>query len=204
MRNEPYDIPGVGPLPPNEDVWARVCAGQARRVYIAGGPVLEPRFLPHALGLEPVSKYAYRYDAQGAPTQQDDYLRIATQLAQDEGWLAYNWSAPLSEVFMRKADAIIWLDDARERRAKAMAQAQQADTDLLWVTVSAIQRGVRRWRRRRSADGDAHLLEIALESRPTARYDFLPRTALSEFPEKVLRVSHDGQLAQLNAVRPTR
>lgn len=183
-----------------------VCAGDARRVYVLNGLVLEKRFLPNALGLEPVTMHAYRYDAQGGLTQPDDYLRIATQLAQADGWLAYRWSAQYAEAFMQQADAIIWLDDARTRRARAMDRGSQADQQEIDAFVRAVKRGVRWLGRRRSGDdgGEGHLLEIALESTPVDPFAVVASLAVSEFPEKTLRITHDEQRERLNAVRSAR
>jgi hypothetical protein len=204
MRNEYHDTTDYGPVPPNEDVWAAVCEGRARRVYAFGGPVLENRFLPHALGLEPVQMHAYRYDAQGGLNRRDDYLRIATQLARDEGWLAFDWAPACADVFMREAEAIIWLDDTRARFARSLDLGAQ-EPDPLSTLVHAIQRGVRNWRRRHSDDDDSPLFEIAEERRrPVDPVAVLAHMTLGQFPEKVLRVSYEEQLRQLNAVRRTR
>ena len=204
MRNEYHDTTDYGPVPPNEDVWAAVCEGRARRVYAFGGPVLENRFLPHALGLEPVQMHAYRYDAQGGLNRRDDYLRIATQLARDEGWLAFDWASACADVFMREAEAIIWLDDTRARFARSLDLSAQ-EPDPLSTLVHAIQRGVRNWRRRHSDDDDSPLFEIAEERRrPVDPVAVLAHMTLGQFPEKVLRVSYEEQLRQLNAVRRTR
>lgn len=204
MRNEFHDTADYGPVPPNEDVWAAVCEGRARRVYAFGGPVLENRFLPNALGLEPVPMHAYRYDAQGVLNQPVDYLRIATQLARDEGWLAFDWAFACADVFMREAEAIIWLDDTRARLSRSLALGAQ-EPNPLWTMVSAVQRGVRNWRRRHSDDDESPLFEIAVERRqPVDPVAVSAHMTLSQFPEKVLRVSYEQQLALLNAVRPTR
>lgn len=204
MRNEPYDISAFGRLPLNEAAWAKVIDGEATRVYVFGGEVPSGRFLPNALGLEPVGMLAYRYDAEGSFTQPEDHLRIAEQLAMDEGWLAHDWSPPCAEAFMRKADAIIWLDDERAQAARAMDRYRREDSDLLWITVRSVKQALRWWRRRRSS-GDAvsapDLLEFATDSEPADLTLTLASMALESMPEKVLRVTHDGQIAALNGVR---
>jgi hypothetical protein len=107
---------------------------------------------------------------------------------------------------MRKADAIIWLDDERARAARTAAQLRSEDYDLLWMTVRGVKRAMKWWRLRRSRDGEGagHLLEFALDTQPTDPIGAFATMVLSEFPEKVLRVTHDEQIAALNAVRPTR
>jgi hypothetical protein len=206
MRNEPYDISDFGPLPLNEQLWATVCAGEARRVYVFGGPLLTGRCLPNALGLEPVNMHAYRYDAEGALTQPDGYLRIATQLAGGEGWLAFAWTPECAALFLRKADAIIWLDDDRARLARSAARHRNSNEELFWTVDRAVPRGVLAWPRRRvrGGGGPAHLLDIALEGAPPDPYNAFAAMVVGKFPAKMLRVTHDGQLDKLNAVRPTR
>jgi hypothetical protein len=206
MRNEPYDISDFGPLPLNEDLWAMVCAGDARRVYVLDGPVLEKRFLPNALGLEPVTMHAYRYDAQGALTEPDEYLRIAMQLADSEGWLAFAWTPECAARFLRKAEAIIWLDDDRARLARATARHRQPNEELYWTVDRPVSRGVLAWPRRRvrGGRGAAHLLDIALEGTAPDPYTAFAAMVVRAFPAKIMRVTHDGQLDALNAVRPNR
>lgn len=206
MRNEPYDLSAYGRVPLNEQAWELVLAARARRVYVFGGEAPSSRVLPNALGLEPVAMQAYRYDARGVPSEPHDFLRIATQLAEDEGWLAHGWSLDLAEVFMRQADAIIWLDDERSRAARQTERLRKEDYDPLWLTIRGIQRAARWWRHRRSADGDGagYLLKLAANAQPADPTGALATMALGEFPEKVLRVTHDGHLSALNDVRPTR
>ena len=206
MRNEPLDISAFGRLPLNKAAWATVLDGRARRVYAFGGPVPSGRFLPNALGLEPVNMQAYRYDAAGALTQLDDYERIAAQLAAEEGWLAHDWAPPCAEMFMREADAIVWLDDELAAVAKSMDRYGRGESDVLWALVCGVRR-VMRWQRRRSGHErrrGARPLALAL-NRPTGDPALaLAWMAVSEFPTKVLRVTRNGQIAALNAVRPTR
>jgi hypothetical protein len=206
MKNEPHGPSVYGQVPPNEQTWELVLTARARRVYTFGGEIPSGRVLPNTLGLEPVYREAYRYDSQGVPTEPHDFLRIATQLAEDEGWLTHGWGPECADVFMRKADAIIWLDDARARLARQLAQAQRQDHDLLWMTVRRVRRAVQQRRSRRSgaADDAGHLLDFAIVTQPADPYGAFVTMVLSEFPEKVLRITNNEQIAALNAVRPTR
>jgi hypothetical protein len=206
MKNEPHGPSVYGQVPPNEQVWELVLTARARRVYVFGGEIPSSRVLPNALGLEPVTRAAYRYDAQGALTEPHDFLRIASQLAEDEGWLTHGWSPECADVFMRKADAIIWLDDPWARVARQLDQTERQDQDLLWTTVRNVKRAVQRWRSRRSgaADDSGHLLDFVIDAQPADPYGAFVTMMLSEFPEKVLRITNDEQIAALNAVRPTR
>jgi hypothetical protein len=207
VRNEPYEVFGVGAVPLNEDVWAGVRMGYARRVYVFPDPT--GRVLPNTLGLEPVVMDAYRCDADGGLNQPDDYLRIATELAREEGWIAYAWRPEYAEVFMQAADVIVWLDDGRMRLVREAASRQVVEDDPLRMLVLAVRRGVRWWRGRRSGRSEGEesatgLLELALESKPDDLITVLVQMSLSAFPEKLLRVSHGGQVTLLNGVRPTR
>lgn len=204
MRNEPYDISAFGRLPLNEAAWADVLEGRARRVFLFGGAP-SGRFLPNALGLEPVEMNAYRYDAEGALTEPEGFMRIAGQLAADVGWLAYRWAPPCAEVFMREADAIIWLDDELARAESALERDRRRETDLAVMAFHGAKRVMRWWRERRSGEGaDGGLLEVAMESQAADLTLTLASMALNEWGSKVLRVTHGGQVAALNGVRPTR
>ena len=206
MKNEPHGPSFYGQVPPNEQTWELVLTARARRIYVFGGEIPSGRVLPNTLGLEPVTREAYRYDSQGVPTEPHDFLRIATQLAEDEGWLTHGWGPECTDVFLRKADAIIWLDDARARLARQVVQFQSQDRDLLWMTVRGVKRAIRRWRSRRSgaADNAGDLLDFAIDAQPADPYGAFVTKVLSEFPEKVLRITNDEQIAAFNAVRPIR
>jgi len=80
-----------------------------------GAPGLHVRLqLPaHAMGLEPVSQAAYRYDSEGALADHAEHVRIATALAAEDGWLAVDWHPECAEIFMRSADLVIWFDGPR-------------------------------------------------------------------------------------------
>lgn len=170
-----------------------------RRVYVFGGELFSGRYIPNAMGLEPVSQTAYKYDSDGVFAEHADHVRIATELAAEDGWLAYWWHPECAEIFMRSADLIIWFDDphARWMRREAARRGQ---------TGPSPREAWRAWRRRRRGEIEdrASLLDLARSaSAPDAMAPYV-QMATSDFAGKLLRVTNGKQLAALKSVRPNR
>ena len=185
------------PLSATEELWNRALSGRARRVFKFGY-----NYLPHALGLEPVSQAAYRYDSEGALTDHAEHVRIATALAAEDGWFASDWHPECAEIFMRSADLVIWFDDPRARWIHREAMRRQSPDPV----VVAVREAWRSWRRRRRGEieGRASLLARVRSARANAPDPMAPcvQMATSTFSDKLLRVTNDKQIAALNSVRP--
>jgi hypothetical protein len=172
-----------------------------RRVYAFGGDLLSRRYLPNAMGLEPVSQAAYKYDADGALADHADHVRIATALAAQDGWLAYWWHPECAEIFMRSADLVIWFDNphARRMRGKSAGCAQTRPAPVDIVAREALRR-----RQRGEIEDRVSLLDLARSaSAPDAIGPYV-QMATSDFAGKLLRVTNKKQIAALQSVRPNR
>lgn len=197
--DEPTDAVPRRPLSATEELWSRALSGQTRRVFKFGYS-----YLPHAMGLERLYQAAYKYDSEGALTDHAGYVRIATALAAEDGWLAAGWHPECAEIFMRSAELVIWFDDPRARwNHRERMRRQNPD----FVTV-AVQEAWRSWRRRRRGEieDQAGLLDRVRSTRASAPDPLAPyvQMATSDFAGKLLRVTNDEQIAALNSVRPNR
>ena len=200
--DEPKDAVPRRPLSATEELWSRALSGQARRVYAFGFGDL-----PNAMGLEPVSQAAYKYDSEGALADHAEHLRIAMALASEDGWLAHNWHPECAEIFMRSAEIVIWFDDPHARWARGQVARRQQPS----LVEVAAREAWRAWRRRRRGEIEdrVSLLDLARNARrasisahdPVAPY--IPM-ATSAFRGKLLRVTNDKQIAALKSVRPNR
>jgi hypothetical protein len=200
--DEPEDAVPRRPLSATERLWNKALSGQARRVYAFGLVAL-----PHSMGLEPVSQAAYRYDSGGALADHAEHIRIATELASEDGWFATSWHPECAEIFMRSADLIIWLDDSLARSRRRMASRRQTPS----LVEAAAREAWPAWRRRRRGETEdrVSLLDLAHRARsasisahdPVAPYI---QIATSSFPGTLLRATTKEQIAALNSVRRNR
>lgn len=159
-----------------------------RRVYAFGPELLSSRYLPNAMGLEPVSQAAYKYDSDGALTEPADYVRIATELAAQDGWLAHWWRPECAEIFMGSADLIIWFDDPHARWIRR--QAAQRTKNGPGPVEAAAREAWRAWRRRRRGETEdrASLLELTRTATVSDAIGTYIQMATSDFAGKLLRV----------------
>ena len=200
--DEPKDAVPRRPLSATEKLWNKALSGQARRVYAFGFGGLS-----NSMGLEPVSQAAYRYVSGGALADHAEHIRIATELASEDGWFAVSWHPECAEIFMRSADLIIWFDDVVARSARRTA-SRRLSSGLI---EAAAREAWPAWRRRRRGEPEdrVSLLDLARRARsasisahdPVAPYI---QMATSSFPGKLLRARNKEQIAALNSVRRNR
>lgn len=208
---EPSDAVPQDYIATAETPWTRALSGRMRRVFVFGGPsVPSDRYLPNAMGLEPVSQSMYKYDSEGALSDHAEHLRIAIALAAEDGWLANGWQPDCAGIFMRAADLVIWFDDAHARQIVSNMIDQQSgwfgDFGSISVDAAVKEAWRRAWHRRRHGEVEDRVSLLDVGRRARISDPLAPYVQMARFrhADKLLRVWSDAQIAALNSVRPNR